>query len=127
MARPETISDLPEDTKYISVGDFNISRFVADPNVLKAYASLVEAIGRRKGRVTNKYSGGSGYIEDLATKAELEDSLGYAQRRWDSQHERYQEALAGTVTIDSYGQNLLIEWIQEEGLEIPPVLADRVA
>lgn len=127
MARPETISDLPEDTKYISVGDFNISRFTTDPNVLKAYASLVEAINRRKGRVVNKYSGGTGYIEDLATKSELEDSLGYAQRRWDSQHERYQEALAGTVSIDSYGQNLLIEWIKDEGLEVPPILAKLAA
>lgn len=121
MARPESVSDLPDHSRRSLIATIRTNEFVDDPDITAAYAEFVRAaagvgdIERQEGQV------------DLYRQRSSEDcneELIVAQHRWDALEKRYNEVRNGAVPAD-FEKRTIRRFALDEGLPVLPAIAEE--
>lgn len=119
MARPSTTADLKPDAFLSDIGTIDASRFMLDPDLAKAYATLLVALDKAGGDVHSHYGGTHVQVRLPATERDLEANLRRAQREWDELAGIYDVCDATHSEPESFRKDDLLKWIEAEGKDIP--------
>lgn len=86
MPRPESQEDLLLSEKRVLLASFDVDAITHDPEMLRIYAALTDAVRKRKGDLE-----GSPYVQMYLPKSEdaLVRALEVKQRQWDNTQDRY--------------------------------------
>ena len=121
MARPEYIRDVKD--RWNRAGTLEVQVFNDQPALLKAAAAIMEAVTKAGGKVEKHYS--SVDLELPKSPAELQQTLEYEQRHWDSMDQKYEAALLSTVQGDlNWEQRSVRDWAKEEGRQDPFIVSE---
>jgi len=119
MARPESVSDLPDHTRRSLMATFYTSEFVDDPDITAAFAEFTRA------------AAGVGDIDHQGSRVDLyraksadeqDRALITAQRTWDAQAHRYAEVRNGAPPKD-HEKYSLRTFAMNEGLSVVEAIA----
>ncbi len=123
MARPETIRDVKEEDRYFDLGELRVDRMSTNPNLLKHYAGLIDAIEKQGGTVTaTEWNASKVELKLARTPAELKRQLEVDQQSWDVMERRWNQAMnrdAIDTEIKEYEKSGISEWAKREGRTDP--------
>lgn len=119
MARPESINDVKEGDRFITVATFEIDKFIENPVLLKHYTSLLESVNKSDGMAEKYYN--TVKLQLPKDKKELEYQLESDQRTWDDMQEQYNRAVdrGPTDEIAEWKRDNIISWAKRNDLPNP--------
>lgn len=120
MARPDSISDIKHEDRFVRVATFEIDKIVANAALLKHYTSLLEAIQKAGGNASKSYS--TVELTVPKDKQELEQQLASDQYSWDDSNKFYNLALnrgENSDEIPEWRRSSIKRWAKEQELPDP--------
>ncbi|SKX80359.1 Uncharacterised protein [Mycobacteroides abscessus subsp. bolletii] len=123
MARPESVDDLPDDTRRSLIARIYTEEFVDDPDITASYAEFVRAAA---GVGDIEHHGGQVDLYRNKPSEDCNEELTVAQHRWDALARRYEDVRDGDVPKD-YERRALRRFAIDEGLPVLPATAEDEA
>lgn len=120
MARPESVSDLPDHSRRSLLARIYTDEFVDDPDITAAYAEFVRAAA---GVGDIEHHGGQVDLYRNKPSDDRNEELLAAQQAWDARQRRYDAVRDGGVPTD-YERRTLRRFAIDEGLPILPAIAE---